>query len=418
MYDPYKDFKRFTLPNGVTVYHYYADRPWVMLRANVHVGWKDDPVGQSGLAHFVEHLVSKNIEGHDYQETRDFFKRNGDPVNFGVTFYECTQYGFRIIYNETNFAKALDIFGLMLLGAKLENQVDLQRSVINREFYRDHTPRHGVDWRMEVCRSMFKGHFLENHTTGLGIPEHFMAITKQSLQDFYDKYYVPSNISIVVCGGIEREDLEKRLRDSMLGMLGNNLGGRNGLPETPWKIVRPETNLIIKHLSDVHKDKVEQTTYTATWALPTSLREENVGITTRVLRHLLMKEIREKLGGTYDVSVNYAWWQDMMSLSIQTKVGESMTDSVDIMVRKCIDDLRMSQDVFDLEKESRLIRYSLIEHWPRKICDVAIKDIGKHQRIVTLMEDLRDDMALTHEDMCVVADHLSVEQQCTLIITP
>lgn len=418
MYDPYKDFKVFTLPNGVTVYHYYADRPWVMLRANVHVGWKDDPVGQSGLAHFVEHLVSKNIEGHDYQRTRDFFKRNGDSVEFGTTYPTYTQYGFRIINNGANLMKALDIGGLMLLGAKLNNHVERERSVINREFHQHYTSRERLNWYIEARKIKMKGHFLEHFTTPLGVPEHYMEITQRSLQDFYDKYYVPSNISVVVLGGIEREDLEKCLRDSLLGMLGNNRGNKNPLPPTPWNVIRPESNLMVKTLSDIQKEETQQTSYSATWALPTYLRRAPANVATGMLRHMLTQEIREKLGGTYSVSVGNSWWFDVMTFAIGTDIDESLVDKVSITVRECIDRLRTEKELFNLEKESRIISYIMDDLRLTQICQTAASELGRYHRIIPLTENLGNDEAVTHEDVSAVADHLSVEQQFTLIIKP
>ena len=62
MYDPYADFEKATLPNGLQVYAaYWPDRPWQYVGFVLHSGANTDPEDLPGVAHFVEHLVSRNI---------------------------------------------------------------------------------------------------------------------------------------------------------------------------------------------------------------------------------------------------------------------------------------------------------------------------------------------------------------------
>lgn len=63
IYDPYAVFKKHVLPNGLTIYHAYYDRPWVKSKFVIHSGSREDEVRKEGTSHFVEHLVSENIPG-------------------------------------------------------------------------------------------------------------------------------------------------------------------------------------------------------------------------------------------------------------------------------------------------------------------------------------------------------------------
>lgn len=87
MYDPYADFKKTVLPNGLEVHSQFWERPWIGVEIVVHSGAREDPVEMPGLAHFVEHAVSKNIPNWEYDQSKEFFETCGGGAGFGSTNY-------------------------------------------------------------------------------------------------------------------------------------------------------------------------------------------------------------------------------------------------------------------------------------------------------------------------------------------
>ncbi|KKP80963.1 MAG: hypothetical protein UR80_C0013G0008 [Parcubacteria group bacterium GW2011_GWB1_35_5] len=50
MYDPYADFVKHVLANGLEVHSVSWDRPWIGMEIVVHSGGREDPVTIPGLA--------------------------------------------------------------------------------------------------------------------------------------------------------------------------------------------------------------------------------------------------------------------------------------------------------------------------------------------------------------------------------
>ena len=72
MYDPYAEFTKHVLPNELEVHSIFWDRPWIGMEIVVHSGGREDPVVMPGLAHFVEHVVNRNIPGMEYDKAKEF----------------------------------------------------------------------------------------------------------------------------------------------------------------------------------------------------------------------------------------------------------------------------------------------------------------------------------------------------------
>ena len=134
MWDPYAEFESAVLPNGLTVYaSHWPDRPWETISFLVHTGASSDPVGLEGVAHFVEHMVSKNTVV-PYDDIRSFFEVCGGYASLGTTGYPYTTYEFFVPTDATILSQALNIFGNMLFQAMLEQFLERERSVITGEF--------------------------------------------------------------------------------------------------------------------------------------------------------------------------------------------------------------------------------------------------------------------------------------------
>ena len=135
MYDPYAEFTKSVLPNGLEVHTVSWNRPWVRVEIVVHSGAREDPIDKPGLAHFVEHVVSKCVLGLSNDQIREYFETCGGQASFGTTSYTSTGYSFCIPANPTIFCEALAIFGSMILNARInDSAVETERKVITREF--------------------------------------------------------------------------------------------------------------------------------------------------------------------------------------------------------------------------------------------------------------------------------------------
>src|SRR5258708_2659484 len=118
MLDPYAEFEKATLTNGLDIYAaHWPGRPWEAVGFLIHSGAEQDPVGLEGVGHFTEHMVAANTET-DLQKVKNFFEENGGQANFGSTGFYGITYSFWLPIDESIFAQGLAFFGEMLLTAK------------------------------------------------------------------------------------------------------------------------------------------------------------------------------------------------------------------------------------------------------------------------------------------------------------
>ncbi|MBI5816885.1 MAG: insulinase family protein [Candidatus Yonathbacteria bacterium] len=157
MWDPYAEFETAVLPNGLTVHAaHWSGRPWEAMGFLVHTGAEHDPIGLEGLAHFVEHMVSKNAS-IPYKDIKTFFVGSGGSVDLGTTGYPYTHYRFFVPADKNILAGAFSIFGHMLLSAKLERFIERERQVIVGEFHRRYPVKFKFDLDMRKRKMLHAG---------------------------------------------------------------------------------------------------------------------------------------------------------------------------------------------------------------------------------------------------------------------
>lgn len=230
MYDPYAEFTKTVLSNGAEAHStQWKGRPWIIVKIVVHCGGREDTITMPGIAHFVEHVVSENIPEVELDRVKEFFETVGGSTDFGSTDYHSTEYKFGIPADPVVFQKALTIFGSMLINARLEKNIERERNIINREFNLKYSLINELEWDMGIRKVLFKKHRLETWNRPLGRPEGFLSVTAEDLQVFYDKYYVPSNISLAVVGSLSNEEVIASIEKSPFGM--GKIGLRNLVPQ-------------------------------------------------------------------------------------------------------------------------------------------------------------------------------------------
>ncbi|MDO8430455.1 MAG: pitrilysin family protein [Candidatus Taylorbacteria bacterium] len=416
MYDPYTEFTKHTLSNGLDIHSVFWDRPWIAMEIVVHSGGREDPVTIPGLAHFVEHVVSQNIPNRGFDQSREFFETCGGKAEFGSTGYLSTRYMFSIPADPAIFREALEIFGSMLLGARIEKDVERERKVILREFNGRYPFLDKLEWDMDIRKALFKGHRLETWNRPIGRPEGFLSATESDLQYFYDTHYVPANISLVIIGGLTTIEIISELEKSPFGR--SRVGTRNPILQSFNQIPIPaECSRTVK-LSDHVKFKVDQTEYKATWAFPTDFPWQARRVFDRVLSMILFDEIREKRGLAYSIGTDYGNFQDVYEYEVEGRISPDATTYIDELVRKCIGMVPSRRDLFDRKLRSLKQRCSMIDLAGHSLADNSADDLVSDHRIIPMQEVLDDLRKVTFDQMAEATAILRPEQQYTFIAYP
>lgn len=416
MYDPLALFKKHTLSNGVDVYFQYTDRPWIYVHAIVHAGAAEDKLDKLGTAHFLEHLVSENIPGISNEKCREIFEQSGGNVMLGCTNYHATKYQFFIPTDKELLGNALSIFGAMLFSAKIENHIEQERQIIIREFYRRFRFKEEFDWAKKIQQQVFSGHRAEHHVRALGTIESINSINQTDLQGFYDRYYVPQNISLVILGGIPECEMIKMLEESNLAL--KKSGSRNVMPPVCDLPPNPLEKELIVTMSEYSSMKIDRSDYVAKWSLTGDTTAIELTVLKDVLYEILYKKIRVDKSLTYSISIPLYDFKNVQSFEIRMQIKTGSVSEVDQIVQEAISSVQEDKDLFLKKIKQQILTKQLLDCSGSEILENATTSIGMRQEITTVMDDLNELVNLTHERIVSLSKLLSQERKYLFVIIP
>lgn len=205
-----------TLPNGLR----YVIRPnqepkqRASLRLLVEAGAVHEKDDQLGLAHFLEHMAFNGSEHYAPNTLIEFFQRMG--MNFGgdtnaSTWFTRTLYLLELpdtkaaTLNE-GFKVFADYAGGLLLKAE---EIDKERGIILSE----KRTRDSVGYRTSMATNNFllAGTMFAKRDV-IGTTEVLSTAQRNRFVDYYDTWYRPELMSIVVVGDIDAEAIEKQVK--------------------------------------------------------------------------------------------------------------------------------------------------------------------------------------------------------------
>lgn len=207
--------ERFTLRNGMTlVVMPNPLAPIVTHKLVVKVGSADDPQGKSGLAHYLEHLLFTGTELNPEGAYERAIAKVGGVQNAHTT-RDST------VYYATVPADKLDL--VMALEADRLAHLEIAGEKAAREL-KVITEERGL--RIENNPVALWGEQLDaitflNHPYGqpvIGWAEDMATFTAEDATAFYNRYYRPGNMVLVVAGDVKPRDV-RRLAERYYGGL-------------------------------------------------------------------------------------------------------------------------------------------------------------------------------------------------------
>ncbi|MCU0660152.1 MAG: insulinase family protein [Candidatus Pacebacteria bacterium] len=416
MHDPYAEFTKHVLKNGLEVHFQSLNCPWIRIEIVVHSGGREDPVAIPGLAHFVEHLVSQNIPNREFNHVREFFENCGGSAHFGTIDYLSTQYGFFIPADLAILREVLEIFGSMLLQARIEKDIEREREVISRQFNEKYPIAEILELQIDMYRTLFKGHRLETWNAPIGRPEGFLSATQGDLQNFYDTHYVPANMSLVIISGIKIAEMIAELEKSPLGIKKD--GNRNPISKGCNKPLISEQKTRTLKFSDFSNLTVNQITYRVTWALPPSFHGQVCRIFSLVLDEILFSEIREKRSLTYDIHTSYTSFQDIYEYTIVGRINPDASSYIEELVYECISLVSSRRELFDRKCKSLKQRCFMVDLVGWELARFAAEDLIVRHRILLIQEGLDELNGVTFDMIVAFATFLASAPKYTFITVP
>lgn len=188
-----------TLDNGLMITTKETHNlPLVSIQFWINVGSKQEPKGAEGVAHIFEHIWFK---GTETQPVGSFHKK---VENLGGELNAMTSHDWTMYFVTVPSDKFHDIFPNMvdLLKNPLFDQEEITRElqVILEE------QRKSFNNPLQHADDEFAKLLLDEHPYGnpiIGYKHSISNMTRQQIIEFYNTYYIPNNMHIIIVGDVD-----------------------------------------------------------------------------------------------------------------------------------------------------------------------------------------------------------------------
>ncbi len=189
-------FRRIVLPSGLTVIGEHVDSVRsVSIGIWVRVGARYEPPAESGMSHFLEHMVFKGTHTRDAYELALSLESVGGHLD-AFTGREVTCFDARAL--DEHLDLAVEVLADLVLNPKLDPaDVEKEKKVILDEI---HTYEDTPDERVHdlFADVVWAGHPLGNRI--LGSRESVEAFTRDQVSGYHARRYGTSNFLIAIAG--------------------------------------------------------------------------------------------------------------------------------------------------------------------------------------------------------------------------
>lgn len=265
----------FTLANGMQVVVIPNHRaPVVTHMIWYRVGAADEPRGQSGMAHYLEHLLFK---GTPTLPTGEFSRRirslGGNENAFTAQDYTAFHESIAVEHLESIMKMEAD--RMMNTNPPPADFTSEQKVVIEERRQRTENDPRGF------FAEQMKALLFINHPYGypvIGWQHEVEALTWKEIQKFYKQHYGPNNAILVISGDITAAQL-KPLAEKIYGPL-----KPIELPEREWTSVPP---MIASPQLTLHHPMIRQPVFMRLYRLPSLKQNREDGYALSVLQDIL-----------------------------------------------------------------------------------------------------------------------------------
>ena len=211
-----RDYRIGTLDNGLTYLLRTNDSPGATLeiRLLVDAGSAQQVDGRDGSAHFLEHMLFNGTEKYPGNELTAQLQRLGiefgPEVNAYTSFDETVYILSAATADEGAPEAAFDVLAQWASAATLEpSAVTEERGVVRDELRQRLESVDGIISnefdKVYVAGTPYEGHLI------IGDAEKVETTTPDTLRAFYDDWYRPDNMAVVVVGDLPLDELEEKV---------------------------------------------------------------------------------------------------------------------------------------------------------------------------------------------------------------
>lgn len=218
-------FNKTTLANGLRIVTVpMTDNPSVTILVMVEAGSKYETKPESGISHFLEHMVFK---GTPRRPKASEISRELDSIGANYNAFTGQEYtGYYAKADSRHTDKILDIVSDMYLHPLLDDgEMAKEKGVIVEEIrmYKDLPQQHVHDVLMELVYG--------DQPVGwniAGTEEHVKSFTREMVSEYRDKHYVAGATIVLVAGSFEEKPMIAKVEKAFAGI--SAAKGKDKLP--------------------------------------------------------------------------------------------------------------------------------------------------------------------------------------------
>jgi zinc protease len=189
----------YRLDNGLTILLMPdPSRPTTTINVTYRVGSRHEGVGETGMAHLLEHLLFYGTENH--QDIKAEISERGGFAN-GTTWYDRTNYFQTLPAGEENLEWALRMEADRMVNSIIaEADLASEMTVVRNEFeIGENSPFRVLMQRVMATAYLWHGY----GRSTIGARSDVENVPIERLQRFYRRYYQPDNAILILSGGFD-----------------------------------------------------------------------------------------------------------------------------------------------------------------------------------------------------------------------
>jgi predicted Zn-dependent peptidase len=301
-------------------------------------GSRHEPPGQSGIAHFVEHMLFKGTASRSAEDIAQTIDSIGGQMD-AFTAKEYASYYIKVL--DEHLPLAVDILSDIVMRPAFDpDDLEREKKVVLEEI------KMVEDTPDDLVHELFTEHFWQNHPLGrpiLGTKETVESFSKEGLSRYFSTTYSSPNLIVSVVGNIEHQRVRDLIERYFESLPVSNLPMSEEPPRVVPNILIRDKELEQSHVclgtSSYQQDHADR--YTS-YALNTVLGGS--------MSSRLFQNIREKRGLAYAVFSGLSAYRDAGSITIYAGCANS---AVGELIDVVITELRALKDEPFPESELR-----------------------------------------------------------------
>ena len=186
------------LKNGLTVIYEKRDGKSVVIELCVKTGSNNESGHERGISHFLEHLIFEGTKNRSADQIANEVESVGGEFNAATT-HERTAFWTKV--PAKHFDRALNVLADMFLNPLFSiESINKEKKVVLDEInlITDDPKFHQF---VLFLRTMFARHPTRNPI--YGSKESILAVTRNDVVDYFNRWYVPNNMILTIVGGVD-----------------------------------------------------------------------------------------------------------------------------------------------------------------------------------------------------------------------